>query len=428
MARSPLRPARRPGGGSPRVERLGNGLTAVLVERRSAPLVTVALCYGAGAAAEEPAELGIAHFLEHMMFRGSARYGPGEIDRRTEAVGGSNNAFTSHDATVYYFSLAAEHWRLALDVEADRMTGLTLDPTAVAAERSVILEELAGLEDDPWGALELAVERAFHGDHPYGRPVLGSRATLATIGPAELRRFHHRLYRPENAVLVAAGDLGEELFDEAERRFGALAPAADRPGPTAEAAPAEPRDRRVVLRRGGTARLLLSTSAPAGGDPDHALLRLLLTVLAGGRSSRLHRLLVDGRKLCTSVGAELAECRAPSHASLACELMPGADPRQVEELIAGELRRIAGTELAAGELARAQRLLVADWAFAQETARGRALTAATAVALFDADQPERQIRQIEAARPDELARVASRFLGPKAPAVVGWSLPAGAAG
>ena len=124
--------------GCRRLSRLGNGLTVCLLENRQAPVVTTALAYRAGTRDETPGHGGTAHFLEHMMFKGSARFGPGEIDRRTQALGGSNNAFTSHDSTTYYFSFAADRWTEALAIEADRMASLTLDPRQVASERQVI--------------------------------------------------------------------------------------------------------------------------------------------------------------------------------------------------------------------------------------------------------------------------------------------------
>src|SRR5207244_7983610 len=120
-----------------------------------APLVASVLYYRVGTRDEPAGRGGVAHFLEHMMFKGSARFGPGEIDRRTQALGGINNAFTSHDSTAYYFNFAADRWTEALTIEADRMAGLTLNPDEVASERQVILEEIAMYASEPWDALEL---------------------------------------------------------------------------------------------------------------------------------------------------------------------------------------------------------------------------------------------------------------------------------
>ena len=162
------------------------------------------------------------------MFKGSARFGPGEIDRRTQSLGGSNNAFTSHDLTAYYFSFSADRWQEALAIERDRMTALTLDADEVASERQVILEELAMYRDEPWDALELAVQAELFPGHPYGVPVLGTEHDLASIDRASLADFHRRFYRPANALLVIAGDLGPETAQRVEAAFGDLPPAADR--------------------------------------------------------------------------------------------------------------------------------------------------------------------------------------------------------
>ncbi|TNF74817.1 MAG: insulinase family protein, partial [Acidobacteria bacterium] len=144
---------------------LSNGLTACVVEDRRTSLVTTALCYRVGTRDEPSSQGGIAHFLEHMMFKGSQRYGPGEVDRRTQALGGTNNAFTSHDCTLYEFSFASDRWVEALTMEADRMAALTLEEIEVDAERAVILEEISQAEDDPWDALEMEVRDRFYGDH-----------------------------------------------------------------------------------------------------------------------------------------------------------------------------------------------------------------------------------------------------------------------
>ncbi|RMH16387.1 MAG: insulinase family protein, partial [Acidobacteria bacterium] len=202
-----------------RVERLANGLTLCLVENRQAPLVTSALVYRAGSRDDPPGQGGMAHFLEHMMFKGSRRFAVGEIDRLTRLLGGTNNAFTGHDATLYYFSFAADRWHAALEIEADRMSALALDGGEVDSERRVIRHEIAMYQDEPWDALELEVSRARFPDHPYGRPVLGTAGELARIDGPALAAFHRRYYRPDNAVLVLAGDLDDGAFDAAARAF-----------------------------------------------------------------------------------------------------------------------------------------------------------------------------------------------------------------
>jgi zinc protease len=401
---------------------LANGLTVCVLENRRAPVVTTALFYRAGGRDEAPGEGGTAHFLEHMMFKGSAHYGPGEIDRRTQALGGSNNAFTSHDATAYYFDFAPDRWQEALAIEADRMAALTLDELELGRERQVILEEISLYDTDPWDTLERAVTAEFYGSsHPYGLPVLGSREELEAADAARLRAFHQELYRPANAVLVLAGDLGDEAVAAADAAFGdvpAGAPRTPLPAPPPRAAAGQ-----VERRHGELSRLLMALPAPAVSDPDHPCLRLLVGMLSSGRSSRLERLLVDDLQLCSWISVDLGETLDPGHVAIAAELIPGADRARVEGLIRAELHRLGSEPAAPAELERARRIVLADWVFAHQRVHDQALMVGASVALFDFEHPYRQIARLLSASAEELAAAARRWLGGER-AVVGWSLPA----
>jgi len=412
--------------GAARLARLPNGLTVCLLENAQAPIVTCALHYLAGTRDDPPGHGGVAHFLEHMMFKGSARFGPGEIDRRTQALGGSNNAFTSHDATVYHFNFAADRWREALLIEADRMRGLTLDPEQVASERQVILEEIAMYASEPWDALELEVQAALFGDHPYGRPVLGTRDELLATDGAVLAAFHRRFYRPDNAVLVVAGELDGEALDAVEETLGQVpvpsiaAEDAARPALPRPTFPA--RQVRIERHKGEVARLLLALPAPAGTHADHPALRLLLTLLATGRASRLQRTLVDERQLCVWISADLADGPAEGQIAIAAEVVPGVEPARVEADLMAELALLAAAPPPAQEVERARQVLLADWVFGHERIYQQALTAGFALSLFDLEYPERHLRAALAADAARLQEVAARYLRPEAGSVLGWSL------
>ena len=410
--------------GSDRVERLrlASGLDVCLIANRQAPIVTTVLLYRVGGRDEAPGESGAAHFLEHMMFKGAARYGPGEIDRRTQALGGSNNAFTSHDLTAYYFSFSADRWQEALAIERDRMTALTLDPAEVESERQVILEELAMYQDEPWDALELAVQAEFFAGHPYGVPVLGSERDLESTDRSRLAAFHQRYYRPANALLVVAGDLGPDSVERIEEAFGDLSPAPIERAPVAAAA-ALGGARRLERRHGDVTRLLLALPAPAPEHPDHAGLRLLATLLGGGRTSRLHRAFVDVGQLCLAASSALAEAEAASHLACSFEVLPGGDPAEVEVRLEAELADLRGRRIAEEELERGKQILLADWVFQQERIHQQAITAALALAQGDLEQPERLVRQALECDAGELQRLAQRYLDPAAGSVMGLSLP-----
>ena len=409
--------------GVPRLERLDNGLTVCLLENRQAPIVTSALFYRAGTRDEAPGHGGTAHFLEHMMFKGSARYGPGEIDRRTQALGGVNNAFTSHDATGYYFNFAADRWTEALEIEADRMVALTLDPEQVASERQVILEEIAMYDSEPWDALEMAVHERLFGAHAYGRQVLGTREELLATGPEDLRAFHDRFYRPDDAVLVVAGEHGDRVLDTVERTLGRLPAGGARRAARTIPTTVPTSLVRLERRKGEVARMLLAMAAPPGDHPDHPALRLLTTVLAGGRTSRLHCALVDEGQLCSWVAADLSEGLDASQTTISAEVVPDVTPERVEaemfRLLADLFRNPPDEE----EIERAKQITTADWVFGHERVHQQAISLGLAVALFDAGHLDRHLRGLLETGPERLLEVADRYLRPERGAVLGWSLP-----
>jgi zinc protease len=386
--------------------------------------VVTVLWYGVGAAHEEEEIAGVAHFLEHMMFKGSRRYGPGEVDRKTQALGGSNNAFTGYDATAYYFSFAGDRWTEALDIEADRMAGLTLDPEEVDRERRVILEELSMYEEDPWDSLEFKAHRKLYGGHPYGRRILGTRESLRLVESEVLREHHRRSYRPGNGVLVVAGDIDRSALEQVERCFGHLPVGLESPRPETLPPVRSPEGLlRIVQHKGDTPRILLLLPAPPAASPDYAPLRLLLTVLAGGRASRLQRKLIDEEQICSSISAGLTETVLPSAASIAAEVMPGVEPQRAEERILDEVERLESQPPTAKEVERARAVLLSDWVFSHERIDQRAFLAGLAETLFDSRYPLRHLERLGSCLPSELPELVHRYLRPKRSGVLAWSLP-----
>jgi zinc protease len=405
------------------VERLDNGLTVALVENRQAPLVTSALFYRAGTRDEPAGHGGVAHFLEHMMFKGSARYGPGEIDRRTQALGGVNNAFTSHDVTAYYFNFASDRWAEALAIEADRMGTLTLDPEEVGSERQVILEEIAMYDSEPWDALEMEVQKRLFAPHAYGRAVLGTREELLATDETVLRGFHSRFYRPDNAILVVAGDVGDEALKEVDRAMGGLPAGAERRRGFSPPSVLPSSLTRIERRKGEVARMLLALPAPPGSDPEHPVLRLAVALLGGGRTSRLHRELVDEEQICVWVSADASESMDASQVSIAAEVVPGVEPARVEARVLEHLAGLLADPPSPEELERAKQIVTADWVFGHEKVHQQALSVGLALTLFDLDHLDRHFQGMLAAGTAEVLDVASRYLRPENGGVLGWSLP-----
>jgi zinc protease len=406
-----------------RLERLDNGLTVCLLANAQAPIVTTALFYRAGTRDEPAGNGGIAHFLEHMMFKGSARFGPGEIDRLTQALGGANNAFTSHDATAYYFNFAADRWTEALAIEADRMASLTLDPEQVASERQVILEEIAMYESEPWDALEMAVHERLFAGHAYGRQVLGTRDELLATGAEALRAFHRRFYRPDNAVLVVAGELGDDALAAVERTLGAL-PAGTEPRTGATPPATFPASlERLERRKGEVARMLLALPAPPGSHPDHAPLRLAATVLGSGRTSRLQHALVEDEQICVWATADLSEGLDASLLTVAAEVVPGVDPARVEARVLELLADLRHRPPEEDELERCRRMAAADWVFGHEKVHQQALAVGAALAVFDLEHLDLHLERLLAAGTGQVLAAADRYLRPERGGVIGWSLP-----
>jgi zinc protease len=422
-------------GGLPRlpgeltVERLDNGLVVALLQNRQAPLVSTALWYRAGTRDEAAGHGGTAHFLEHMMFKGSARFGPGEVDRRTHALGGANNAFTGHDATVYYFQFAADRWTAALEMEVDRMRGVTLDPAEVESERRVILEEISMYEDDPWDALSQRVEAELYRPHPYGRPVLGTREELLATDAAALRSFHGCFYTPGNGVLVVAGDLGDpaRALAAVAATFGEVPAAA--PPERPEAMPQKPLGDlvRIERRKGEVGRMLLAVPVPDARHPDLPALRLAVEVLGVGRGSRLYRSLVDEGQLCSWVAVSLAEAPDPGSLAVTAELLSDTEPSRIEEAVLSHLEELAAAPPSAAELERAREVLFADWTFGHERIAQQGLTVGSDLTFFGRGWAEEKVRELADVTAEEVQRVARRHLAPSAwrgagGAVLGWSL------
>jgi zinc protease len=407
--------------------RLENGLTVLLAERHLDPVVAVMLWYRVGSRDEEEREAGVSHFLEHMMFKGSRRFGKGEIDRITTALGGGNNAFTTADHTAYWFEFASDRWEKALEIEADRMRNLLLDPGEFASEKAVVLEELSMGEDEPWRALTEEVQLALFRRHPYRRPVIGFADSLAALSVDDMRTYYARFYRPRNAVLVIAGDFEpRRALRLAREHFGSSlangAAAETRPAfrPRAEAPNGE---RRVtILWDDEGRRLCIAWPTTTVGTGEDWALDLVSTLLAGGKLSRLHRRLVIEEHLATSVSAH-NDTRVDTGAMwVFVECAQGVAPEVLERAVDREIEALASKLVPAKELDRAKRMLAAGEAHENETVTD--IAEQLGEFAVDADwklalEAPSRIAGVTARAVRDVARA---YLG-KDRRVVGWCLP-----
>jgi len=412
-------------GAAIREHTLASGLRVLLVERHLDPVVAVMLWYRVGSRDEDERNAGVSHFLEHMMFKGAAHFGKGEVDRVTTLLGGSNNAFTTNDHTAYWFELASDRWEAALVIEADRMRSLLLDPAEFAAEKAVVLEELSMGLDDPWRRLtELAQESVF-GRHPYRRPIIGHADALELLTVEDMRAHYVRHYRPDNSILVVCGDFEPvRALELVEKHLGGIAPPRVAEVEPFRPLPTEPPgEKRLSMTWDDEGqRLCMVWPSGAVGSAEDWVLDLVTTILTGGRLSRLHRRLVLEQGLATTVSTQ-NDARVDCGAFwLMAEGAQGVAPAKLEAAIDGELARLRDELVPAKELERAKRILASGEAYESETVSDLAEEIGEFAIDADWRMSLETMTHIRAVTPTELREVARRLLVPER-RVVAWSLP-----
>jgi zinc protease len=289
---------------------LDNGMNVVMIEDTRAPVVTHMVWYRVGAADEPPGQSGIAHFLEHLMFKGTEKLEPGEFSSVVARNGGSDNAFTSQDYTAYFQRIAADRLGLVMGMEADRMANLRLTDDEVLPERDVILEERnQRVENSPSALLREQHSAAQYLNHPYGDPIIGWRQEMEELDRAAALDFYETHYAPNNAVLVVAGDASpDEVRKLAEKHYGGIEPNPDLLPRTRPQEPPQLAERRLTLRDARVSQPYLSRSylAPerdSGAQEEAAALYLLAQVLGSGQTSVLNQRLQIEDNIAVQVGA-----------------------------------------------------------------------------------------------------------------------------
>ena len=289
---------------------LENGMQVVIIPDRRAPVATHMVWYRAGSADEPPGKSGIAHYLEHLMFKGTKTVKNGEFSARVAAIGGQENAFTSYDYTAYFQRVTPSALPDMMKLEADRMENLVLEQDKIIAERDVVQEERnSRIENNPGSLLREAMSAALYQNHRYGIPIIGWQHEVNALSKDDAIAFYDKFYTPNNAILVVAGDVEVEQIKElALKTYGKVKRRAEpgkrmRPSePTPRAARrVELSDRRV--RTPAFQRLYLSPSYNTGEDGEAEALEVLSEILGGGSTSRMYRALVIDQKIATSAGA-----------------------------------------------------------------------------------------------------------------------------
>ena len=353
---------------------LANGLEVVVIPDRRTPVVTQMIWYKVGSADETPGKSGIAHFLEHLMFKGTAKNPAGRFSKMLASIGGLENAFTSTDYTAFFQRVPREHLQAVMEFEADRMTGLVLNEANVQSELNVVLEEYnQRVGNDPSARLTEQIQAALFLNHPYGRPVIGWHHEIERLTLQDALNFYRRFYTPNNAVVVIAGDVSaEEVRSLADRTYAAVEPRADigprirpqEPPPTAirHVELADPRVNQPSLQR---SYLVPSFAAAKGGEAE--ALDVLAQVIGNGTTGRLYRALVADKGLAASAGGWYqGTALDPSIFTIFAAPRPGVSLPQLEEALDDVLADLNEKGITAAELDRAKNRMIADYVYAQD--------------------------------------------------------------
>ncbi len=422
----PVRPALAlPAGNTAQVLRrvLPNGLKVLAEARRTAPVVTVMMWYRVGSREEVPGQTGIAHFIEHLMFKGTPTLAKGEIDRLTMQAGGSNNAFTGPDFTAYVFNLPRDRWTAALRIEADRMRNSRFVGGEFEAERQVVMQERRGGEDDPGEQLHEQANGIAFIAHPYRNPVVGWMSDLRRLKRDQILAFYNRYYVPANATCVVVGDLDpRSAIREMERAFAAI-PKLPAPARPRLEEPPSLGERRVMLRLEAQApRLEVLFHTPRRGHLHQAALELIVQALAGGKSSRLYQRLVEGEQLATAVDGGVGDALDGDETHFTVVLKPGASLERAETAVLDELRQVSEKPLLPEELTKARNQLETAFVQGEDTAQERASSLGEAVSLTGIGYLDLYLPRLAAVTPAQAQRVAA-FYFREANRTIGWLAP-----
>lgn len=360
---------------------LDNGLEVIVIPSERAPVVHHMLWYKVGAADESPGQSGIAHFLEHLMFKGSENYPQGVQSEFIAHNGGDENAFTSFDQTAYFQTIASEHLPTLMEMEADRMRGVLLSPKEIESERKVIIEEREQrVGNNPGSKLSEAMMQALYYNHPYGVPVIGWRHEIETLTIEQIRDFYRHWYSPNNAVLIVAGDVTKEQVRVlAEQSYGTIAPLAKVPIRKRALEPEHHMARRVALvdPRVGATQILMRYLAPTYHKEslDHfseglrsEAIDVLAQILGGDANSRLNRILVEETKIAAAAGAYY-DSVALDYGAFSVYIVPasGIDSKTAESALEAELEKLVREGVSEEEVSTAKKRMLIDLVYAQDS-------------------------------------------------------------
>jgi zinc protease len=391
---------------------LKNGMKVLVQADHSIPNVALYIFYRIGSRNEHPGTTGLSHFFEHMMFNGAKKYGPGDLDKVMEANGGSNNAYTTQNVTVYQDWFPRTALPLIYDIEADRIRDLTFDPKKIASEREVVASERRlSVDNDNGGLLDEQLWATAFIAHTYQWPVVGWMSDIQHWTMEDLKHHFEMGYSPSNATMVVVGDVSpEEIFQLCEKYIEPI-PSHAPPPPVTTVEPEQLGERRLVVHKPAELPLvMIGYHVSKTDDPDFYALNILRSVLFQGESSRMYQRLVDQDQLALDVSSDVEPAFDPTLAIITAQPRQGVDPQACEKAIYEELERIKSAPISDQELEKAKNARLVEFYREMRTINGRANTIGTyEVFMGDYNKLFDAAKSYSAVTKEDVQRVAKKY-------------------
>ncbi len=400
---------------------LPNGMRVRLLPSDAVPTCSYYTFFRVGARNERPGITGISHLFEHMMFNGAKKYGPGKFDRVLESNGGTSNAYTSNDLTVYYEDFMSEALERVIDLESDRMRSLRVTPKMLESERQVVMEERRlRVDNEIGGLMDEELSSLLWKAHPYRWPVIGWMKDIENIKREDCLEYFKTFYAPNNATLYLSGDFEpQKAMALIQKYYRGIKPGPALP-PVLDAEPDQKGERRAEVRHPAQApTLMIAWRGPQATDPDTLVLDVLQYALSVGQSSRLTRALVFAQEAVVGVSVDWTWRFDPGAFTVLLELKPDGDPKKAEAALYVELQKVAQHGLEPRELEKAKNNLAAHLLRELATNNGRAHALGTyELMLGDWRDGLALPNRYEAITGEQVRAAAARYLAPEHRAVV----------